>query len=59
MHELGLERVARLCVAVDLVLEARPLELSEPRGAPASLRDSRPRATKAAIEGKQKVLGLR
>ena len=28
--ELGLERVARLCAAVDLVLEARPLELNQP-----------------------------
>jgi transcriptional regulator with XRE-family HTH domain len=30
LPELGLERVARLCAAVDLVLEARPLELNEP-----------------------------
>ena len=30
LPELGLGRVARLCAAVDLVLEARPLELSEP-----------------------------
>jgi transcriptional regulator with XRE-family HTH domain len=30
LHELGLERVARLCAAVDLVLEVRPLELKEP-----------------------------
>jgi transcriptional regulator with XRE-family HTH domain len=30
LPELGLERVARLCAAVDLVLEVRPLELSEP-----------------------------
>ncbi len=30
LPELGLQRVARLCAAVDLVLEARPLELNEP-----------------------------
>jgi transcriptional regulator with XRE-family HTH domain len=30
LPELGLERVSRLCAAVDLVLEARPLELTEP-----------------------------
>jgi transcriptional regulator with XRE-family HTH domain len=30
LPELGLERVARLCAVVDLVLEARPLELKEP-----------------------------
>jgi transcriptional regulator with XRE-family HTH domain len=30
LPELGLERVARLCAAVDLVLEARPLALDQP-----------------------------
>ena len=30
LPELGLERVARLCAAVDFVLEARPLELDQP-----------------------------
>ena len=30
LSELGLERVSRLCAAVDLVLEVRPVELKEP-----------------------------
>ena len=30
LSELGLERVSRLCAAVDLVLEVRPVELNEP-----------------------------
>jgi transcriptional regulator with XRE-family HTH domain len=51
LRELGLERVARLCAAVDLVLEARPLELQEPLMAHRHLSDTAGRElTKAAID---------
>jgi transcriptional regulator with XRE-family HTH domain len=51
LPELGLERVARLCAAVDLVLEARPLELSEPLMAHRHLSEVAGRElTKAAID---------
>jgi transcriptional regulator with XRE-family HTH domain len=51
LQELGLERVARLCAAVDLVLEARPLELKEPLMAHRHLSDTAGRElTKAAID---------
>jgi transcriptional regulator with XRE-family HTH domain len=51
LPELGLERVARLCAAVDLVLEARPLELSEPLMAHRHLSETAGRElTKAAID---------
>jgi transcriptional regulator with XRE-family HTH domain len=46
-----LERVARLCAAVDLVLEARPLELNEPLMAHRHLSEAAGRElTKAAID---------
>jgi transcriptional regulator with XRE-family HTH domain len=51
LRELGLERVARLCAAVDLVLEARPLELNEPLMAHRHLSETAGRElTKAAID---------
>jgi transcriptional regulator with XRE-family HTH domain len=51
LPELGLERVARLCAAVDLVLEVRPFELSEPLMAHRHLSDFAGRElTKAAID---------
>jgi transcriptional regulator with XRE-family HTH domain len=51
LPELGLERVARLCAAVDLVLEARPLELNEPLMAHRHLSEVAGRElTKAAID---------
>jgi transcriptional regulator with XRE-family HTH domain len=51
LRELGLERVARLCAAVDLVLEARPLELNEPLMAHRHLSEIAGRElTKAAID---------
>jgi transcriptional regulator with XRE-family HTH domain len=51
LPELGLERVARLCAAVDLVLEARPLELSKPLMAHRHLSETAGRElTKAAID---------
>ncbi len=51
LPELGLERVARLCAAVDLVLEARPLELSQPLMAHRHLSETAGRElTKAAID---------
>lgn len=51
LSELGLGRVARLCSAVDLVLEARPLLLDEPLMPHRHLTDTAGRElTKAAIE---------
>jgi transcriptional regulator with XRE-family HTH domain len=51
LPELGLERVARLCAAVDLVLEARQLELKEPLMAHRHLSETAGRElTKAAID---------
>ncbi len=51
LPELGLERVARLCAAVDLVLEARPLELNQPLMAHRHLSEVAGRElTKAAID---------
>ena len=51
LSELGLGRVARLCAAVDLVLEARPLLLPEPLMPHRHLTDTAGRElTKAAIE---------
>jgi transcriptional regulator with XRE-family HTH domain len=51
LPELGLERVARLCAAVDLVLEVRPLELNEPLMAHRHLSEVAGRElTKAAID---------
>jgi transcriptional regulator with XRE-family HTH domain len=51
LSELGLGRVARLCSAVDLVLEARPLLLQEPLMQHRHLIDAAGRElTKAAIE---------
>ena len=51
LPELGLERVARICAAVDLVLEARPLLLNEPLIPHRHLTDAAGRElTKAAIE---------
>jgi transcriptional regulator with XRE-family HTH domain len=51
LPELGLERVARLCAAVDLVLEARPLELNAPLMAHRHLSEVAGRElTKAAID---------
>ena len=51
LPELGLERVARLCAAVDLVLEARPLELKQPLMAHRHLSEVAGRElTKAAID---------
>jgi transcriptional regulator with XRE-family HTH domain len=51
LSELGLGRVARLCSAVDLVLEARPLLLQEPLMPHRHLTDTAGRElTKAAIE---------
>lgn len=51
LSELGLERVRRLCTAVDLVLEARPLELKEPLMAHRHLSENAGRElTKAAID---------
>ena len=51
LSELGLERVGRLCAAVDLVLEARPLELKEPLMAHRHLTEDAGRElTKTAID---------
>ena len=51
LPELGLERIARLCAAVDLVLEARPLELEQPLMAHRHLSEVAGRdLTKAAID---------
>jgi transcriptional regulator with XRE-family HTH domain len=51
LSELGLGRVARICSAVDLVLEARPMLLDEPLMAHRHLTDAAGRElTKAAIE---------
>jgi transcriptional regulator with XRE-family HTH domain len=51
LPELGLQRVARLCAAVDLVLEARPLELNQPLMAHRHLSEAAGRElTKAAID---------
>jgi transcriptional regulator with XRE-family HTH domain len=51
LPELGLGRVSRLCAAVDLVLEARPLLLEEPLMPHRHLTESAGRdLTKAAIE---------
>ena len=51
LSELGLGRVARLCSAVDLVLEARPLLLDAPLMQHRHLTESAGRElTKAAIE---------
>jgi transcriptional regulator with XRE-family HTH domain len=51
LPELGLERVARICSAVDLVLEARPVELNEPLMAHRHLSEVAGRElTKAAID---------
>ena len=51
LPELGLERIARLCAAVDLVLEARPLELEQPLMAHRHLSEVAGRElTKAAID---------
>ncbi len=51
LPELGLERVARLCAAVDLVLEARPVELNQPLMAHRHLSEVAGRElTKAAID---------
>jgi transcriptional regulator with XRE-family HTH domain len=51
LSELGLGRVARICAAVDLVLEARPLLLHEPLMPHRHLTDAAGRElTKAAIE---------
>src|ERR1700678_99451 len=51
LPELGLERVARLCAAVDLVLEVRPLELNEPLMTHRHLSEEAGRElTKAAID---------
>jgi len=51
LPELGLERVARVSGAVDLVLEARPLELNQPLMAHRHLSEVAGRElTKAAID---------
>jgi len=51
LPELGFEKVARLCAAVGLVLEARPLELDVPLMAHRHLTEASGRdLTKAAIE---------
>lgn len=51
LSELGLGRVARICSAVDLVLEARPMLLKEPLMPHRHLTDVAGRElTKAAIE---------
>lgn len=51
LAELGLERVARLCAAVDLVLEARPLHLAAPIMEHRHLTEAAGRElTKAAID---------
>jgi transcriptional regulator with XRE-family HTH domain len=51
LSELGLQRVGRLCAAVDLVLEARPLQLEEPLMAHRHLSEAAGRElTKAAID---------
>jgi transcriptional regulator with XRE-family HTH domain len=51
LAELGLGRVARLCAAVDLVLEARPLELDAPLMEHRHLTEAAGRAlTRAAID---------
>lgn len=51
LPELGLERVARLCAALDLVLEARPLHLDAPIMEHRHLTDAAGRElTKAAID---------
>ena len=51
LPELGLERVGRLCAAVDLVLDVRPLQLAEPLMAHRHLSETAGRElTKAAID---------
>jgi transcriptional regulator with XRE-family HTH domain len=51
LPELGLERVSRLCAALDLVLEARPLHLNAPILEHRHLTDAAGRdLTKAAID---------
>src|ERR1700734_574074 len=51
LSELGLQRVSRLCAAVDLVLEVRPVELKEPLMAHRHLSEIAGRKlTKAAID---------
>jgi transcriptional regulator with XRE-family HTH domain len=51
LSELGVERVSRLCTAVDLVLEVRPLELKQPLMAHRHLSQIAGRElTKAAID---------
>jgi transcriptional regulator with XRE-family HTH domain len=51
LPELGLERVSRLCAALDLVLEARPLHLEAPILEHRHLTDAAGRElTKAAID---------
>lgn len=51
LPELGLERVSRLCAALDLVLEARPLHLDAPILQHRHLTDAAGRdLTKAAID---------
>ena len=51
LSELGLERVSRLCAAVDLVLEVRPVELKEPLMAHRHISELAGRElTKAAID---------
>jgi len=51
LPELGLERVSRLCAALDLVLEARPLHLNAPILEHRHLTDRAGRdLTKAAID---------
>src|ERR1700683_5864518 len=51
LPELGLERIARPCAAVDLVLQARPLELEQPLMAHRHLSEVAGRElTKAAID---------
>ncbi len=51
LSELGLQRVSRLCAAVDLVLDVRPVELKEPLMAHRHLSEIAGRdLTKAAID---------
>jgi transcriptional regulator with XRE-family HTH domain len=51
LKELGYNKVARICAAVDLVLEARPLTLEKPLARHRHLTESAARdLTKAAIE---------
>jgi len=51
LSELGLQRVSRLCAAVDLVLDVRPVELKEPLMAHRHLSEIAGRElTKAAID---------